>query len=79
MHQFRYVAILLLDLHFTAFYAAHVENIVYQAKQVVAGRKHFLQAIPNLFPVIDMIGGYCGKPDNRIHGRAYVMRHIGKE
>ena len=42
VHQLRDVALLLLDLHLAALDAAHVQDVVDEAEQVVAGRQHLL-------------------------------------
>ncbi len=46
---------------------------------MVAGGKNLLQAVPDLFLVIDMAGCNRCKPYNRIHRRTDIVGHIGKE
>ncbi len=73
------VALLLLDLHLSALNPAHVQDIVDQAQEVVAGGEHLLQAVPHLIPVVDMAGRDGGETDDGVHGGAYVVGHIGEE
>ncbi len=65
-----------LDLNFPAFNSAHIQNVIDQAQQMVAGREHFLQRVPYLVFVVNMTHRNGCKPNNRIHGRADVVRHI---
>ena len=56
MHELGYVTFLLFNLYLSAFYSAHVKDIVDQAEQVIAGGKDFPQAVLNLFFIINMTG-----------------------
>ena len=46
---------------------------------MIAGSLYFVQAVQDLFAVIDMRGRDIREPDDRVHGRAYVVGHIGQE
>ena len=79
MKHVRQVDFLLLQLNFSAFNPAHVQNIVDQGKQVVAGGQNFRQIIPDLFRILHIGKGQRGKADDRIHGGADIVGHVGKE
>ena len=79
MHQLGNIALLFFDLYLAALDTAHVKNIVDQAQQMIAGRKNLLQTIPDLLFVVDMVDGDGGKADDRIHRRADIVGHVGKE
>ena len=79
MHQLRNIALLFFNLYLPAFYAAHIKDVVYQAEQMVAGRKNLLQAVPDLIFVVNMADCNRCKTYNCIHWRTDVMGHIGKE
>ena len=76
VHQFRNIALLLLDLHLAALNPAHVKDIIDQAEQVVAGGKHLLQAVPHLVLIVNMAHRNGCKPNDSVHRRADIMRHI---
>ena len=73
------VHFLLLQLDFAAFDAAHVQHIVDQAQQMVAGREDFRQIILNLFRIRYIGNGKGRKPDDCVHGRADIVRHTAEE
>ena len=66
-------------MNLSAFNAAHIQNIIDQRKQMVAGGKNLPQIIPHPLRVVDVAQRQCGKADNGIHGGADVVGHIGKE
>ena len=65
-----------MDLKLAALDAAHIQDIVDQSKQMVAGGENLLQAFPHLFRALHMACRNGGKPDNGVHGRAYVVAHV---
>ena len=68
-----------LQMNLSGFNAAHIQNIIDQRKQMVAGGKNLPQIIPHPLRVVDVAQRQCGKADNGIHGGADVVGHIGKE
>ena len=62
-----------------AFDSAHIQNIIDQRQQMVAGGKDLVQIVPHPFLILHIAGCQCGKSDNGVHGRADIMRHIGEE
>ena len=68
-----------LQMDFTALDAAHIQHIVDDGQQVIAGGEYLIQIIAQLFPVAHV--GLCqgGKADHRIHGCADIVGHIGQE
>ena len=68
-----------LEHQSAALNSAHVEHVVEQLQQVIAGDYDLVQAIPDFNRIIKMIRGYIGKADDRVHGRPDIVGHIGKE
>ncbi len=64
---------------FPAFDFGHIQNIVYQAKQMLAGKRDFPQAVLHLLCIADIRGGNCRHADDGIHRRPDIMAHVGKE
>ena len=73
------VAGLILDLDLAALNAAHVQDVVDEAEQVVAGGEDLLEAVLDLLPVVDVADCDGGKADDGVHGGADVVGHIGQE
>ena len=46
---------------------------------MIAGRKHLLKAVPHLIFVVNMTHRNGCKTNNRVHGRSYIMGHIGQK
>ena len=76
MHQFGNIAVLLLNLHFSALYPAHVKDVINQAQEMVARGQNLLQAVPDLILVVNVAYRNRCKPDNRVHRCPDVMGHI---
>ncbi len=70
---------LFVQIYFAAFDAAHVQHIVDEAEQVVAGGHDFLEVLLHLFPVVDMGAGQGGKANDGVHGSPDVVGHVGEE
>ena len=54
MHEIRQVHCLFLDLYLAALDAAHVQHIVDEGEQVLAGGGDLFQVIQHLFLIINM-------------------------
>ncbi len=72
-------AFLLVQMHLAALYAAHVQDIVNQAQQMVAGGHDLLQVFLHLIPVAYMGHGQGGEAHDGVHGGADIVGHIGEE
>ncbi len=73
MHNFRKRRFLLFNLNLTALNTAHIENVVDQTKQVIAGRGDFRQIILYLLNIVNMRRRERCKTDNRIHRRSDIV------
>ena len=69
----------LLDGHLAAFDPAHIQNIVDEGQQMLAGDGDLSEVILHLFPVVDVRGRQRRKAHNGVHGRAHVMGHVVEE
>ena len=65
----------LLQLDRAAFYAAHVQDVVYQAQEMHARGADLAQVIPHLCLVVAMRLGQCREANNGVHGCADVVGH----
>ena len=79
MHDLRQGSLLFLDLHFSALDTAHVQNIIDQAQQMIAGRGDLGQIILHLLLIVNMRRCQRGKADNCIHGGPDIMGHVVQE
>ena len=70
---------LLLQGHLPALNSAHIQHIVDEAEQMVAGCHNFFQIALHLVPLVDVGGGQGCKADNGVHGGADIVRHVGQE
>ena len=69
----------LLEHHSSALDAAHIEDIVDQLQEVVAGSDDLIQAVFDPDRIIQVRGSDVGKAYDRVHRRPDVMGHIGQE
>ena len=79
MQHLREIDLRFLQMDLAAFDSAHIQNIIDQRQQMVAGGKDLVQIVPHPFLILHIAGCQCGKSDNGVHGRADIMRHIGEE
>ena len=79
VEHIRQVDLLLLQLNFAAFNAAHVQHIVDEAQQVVAGGENFCQIVLHLLGAAHIGDGQGGEADDGVHGGADVVGHIAQE
>ena len=73
MRQFGKVAFLFLNLDFAAFNPAHIQDIIDQAEQMIAGGKHLAQAVLHLAAVVNVADCNRRETDNCIHRRADIV------
>ena len=69
----------LLQHHSPALDPAHIQHVVDQLQQMVARRLDLLQAVADPFGLIQMGLGNVGKPDDGVHRRPDIVRHIGEK
>ena len=79
MQHLREADLCFFQVELAALNAAHIQDIVDQRKQMVAGGKDLAQIVLDLVLVVDAADRQCGEADDGIHGRADIVRHIGKE
>ena len=64
---------------FAAFYLRHIQHVVDQSQQVMAGGAYLFDAVVKSFAVIHVCGGNCRHALDGVHRSTYVMAHVGKE
>ena len=77
--EVRKVKRLLHQLHLAGLDLAHVQHLVNEAQQVLAGKGDLLQAVPHPGLIVNVGGGNGGHADDAVHGGADVVGHIGQE
>ncbi len=75
MQQIGDVDVHLLKLHRAALYAAHIEDVVYQAQKMRAGSADFPKVILHLRLIVAVRLCQRREPDDGVHRRADVMGH----
>jgi len=73
VHQLGNIAFLLFDLHFSAFDRAHIEDIIDQAEQMLAGSRNLFRIFPYFVRVFRIPGKQCRKSKHRVHRRSNIM------
>ena len=66
-----------IDRDIAVFDPAHVQHIVDQAQQMAAGQLDLAKAVEHFFRLVQVRLGNIRHADDRVHGRADVMRHMG--
>ena len=79
VHEIRQMHRLFLDLHLAALDAAHVQHIVDEGEQVLAGGGDLFQVVQHLFLIINMGRRQRGEADNGVHRGADVVAHVEQE
>ena len=79
MHDLRKGCLFFFDLHLAAFDAAHIQHVVDQTEQMIAGRGDFTQIILHLLLIIHMSSGKRGKTYDGVHRRPDIVGHIVQE
>ena len=69
----------LVQVHFPALDAAHVQDVVDQAHQMVSGGEYFFQILLHLVLPVDVGDGQGGKAHDGVHGGADIVGHVGQE
>ena len=69
----------LFQMELSAFDAAHVQHVVDEGEQVLAGGKGLGEIILHPLLVVNVADRQRGKADDGVHGGADVVGHIGKE
>ena len=70
---------LCLDDHFSGFDARHVQYVVDDSQQVLRGGADLCQILPDLVRSGRLVHGDVVQSDDRVHGRADLMAHVGEE
>ena len=79
MQDLRKRCFLLVDLYLAALDAAHIQHIIDQAEQMIAGGRDLRQIILHLFRIVDVRRGKRSKAYDRIHRRPDIMGHVIEE
>ena len=66
-------------MNFSAFNAAHIQHIVDEGEQMVAGCKGLAKIILHPVCIVNIAERQRGKADDGVHGGADIVGHIGKE
>ena len=76
MHEIRQMHRLFLDLHLSALDTAHIQHIVDEGEQMLAGSRDLFQVVQHLFLIINMGRRQRGEADNGVHRGADVVAHV---
>ena len=79
MKYIRQIDLRFFQMDFSTLDTAHIQYIINQWEEMVAGWKNLVQIIPDSFLIINITYRQCCKTDNRIHWCPDIVRHIGKE
>ena len=69
----------LFQMDLSAFNAAHIQHIVDEGEQMVAGCKGLGKVVLHPILIVDIADRQRGKADDGVHGGADIVGHIGKE
>ena len=70
---------LLINLDLAVLDAAHVQHVVDEGKEVLAGGGDLLQVVQHLLAVVDVGRGQRREADDGVHRRADVVAHVEEE
>ena len=79
VNHIRQMYIRVFNVDLSALYPAHIQNIIDQRKQVLAGYGDLPQVIPYLLFIINMRCCQCCKADDCIHRCSDIMGHVVQE
>ena len=79
MQHIGQVGLRLLQMDLAAFDAAHIQNVIDEGEQMVAGGQDLAQIVLNPLLVIHIAHRQRGEADDGVHRRADIMGHIGEE
>ena len=73
MHRFFF------NFYFSALDAAHIQHIIDEGKQVLAGGRDLFQVVQHLFLIVDMGRSQRGEANDGVHRGADIVAHIEQE
>ena len=73
MHRFFF------NFYFSALDAAHIQHIIDEGKQMLAGGRDLFQVVQHLLLMINMGRSQRGEANDGIHGGADIVAHIEQE
>ena len=79
MDEIRQMHRALLELYFSALDAAHIQHIVDEGEEVLAGSGDLFQVVQHLLPVVDVGRSQRGEADDGVHRGADVVAHVEQE
>ncbi len=79
VQDLRQTARLLVKPDLAALDAAHIQNVIDQAQQMIPRRHDLLEIFFHPLPVINMLHRQRSESYDRIHRRPDIVRHIGEE
>ena len=79
VHKIRQVEFLFIQRDLPIFDTRHIEDFIDELQKMVARLRDLPQAVSDALLIIDVRAGDGGHADDRIHGRADIMRHVGQE
>ena len=79
VQHIRKVDLHLFQMDLSAFNAAHIQHIVDEGEQMVAGCKGLGKVVLHPIFIVDIADRQRGKADDGVHGGADIVGHIGKE
>ena len=65
--------------HLAAFDLRHVQHVIDQAQQLLSCQRDLAQAVLHASRIIHMAAGDARHADDRVHRRADIVAHVGKE
>ena len=79
MKNIRQVGFRLLQIDFSALDSAHVQHVIDEAEQVLAGGQNLGKIIFDLFLIRGIGRSKGGESDDCIHGSTNIVRHIAQK
>ena len=70
---------LFVESHLSGFDFAHIEHIIDKIQQMPAGDRNFTEAVLDPRRIVQMRPGEGRHPDNRVHRRTDIVRHMRKK
>ena len=67
------------DLYFSALDAAHIQHIIDEGKQMLAGGGDLFQVVQHLFLMVDVGRSQRGEANDGVHGGTDIVAHIEQE
>ncbi len=76
LYYLRNAEFLLYQADLSAFDLGHIQHAVYKSEQMLAGYRYLVERVHNSFLVVYIHRGNGGHSEDRVHRRAYIVRHI---